>query len=45
MLLPSDVLSFLLGEGMSVALLPSFPVEPGLSLEAESGGRRFVAGT
>lgn len=43
--LPSDVLSLLLGEGMSVVLLPSFPAVPGLSLEAESGGRRFAAGT
>lgn len=44
-LAPSDVLSLLLGEGMSMVLLPSFPAVPGLSLEAESGGRKFAAGT
>lgn len=44
--LPSGVRSWTLGEGMSEVLLSFFPPVPGLILDAaESGGRRFAAGT
>lgn len=42
---PPDVLSLLLGEGMSVVLQPFFRAVPGLSFDADrGGGRRLAAG-